>query len=180
MRALLVGVLLLAGCATSPAHPAAVGPPAARHAAPRAATAAVDPAVAATWPRPLEQYTPGTITPGCTYPRATSERSVLTSTKTTAAADYGYTGGTGLTFVEYDHRIPFSLCGGNGLANIWPEPVDGVTQSTYVHNRKDQLEAFAARQVRYGRWSLAFAQSVFRGDWVAGWCRYLHYTGVTC
>jgi len=137
----------------------------------------VDPA---TWPAPLPS-TPGALTTGCTYPRATTERAVTTATKTAAAKAYGYTGPTGLAYVEYDHRIPFSLCGSNGLANIWPEVVDGVTQSTYVHNRKDQLEGYAARQVRYHRWTLAFAQAVFApGDWRLAWCRYLKYPGVSC
>jgi len=138
----------------------------------------VDPRVAMTWPVPDDTDTPGLVTPGCTYPRDDDERQVTASTKRAAAKRYNYTGPS--SQVEYDHRVPFSLCGANTVANIWPEPEDGVDQSAFVANRKDQLEAFAARQVRYKRWTLAHAQAVFLGDWRVAWCQNLHYPGVVC
>jgi hypothetical protein len=139
------------------------------------------PSVALTWPLPDDELTPGITDPECTsYPRDSDERNVSASTKRAAARRYNYTGPNVLTSVEYDHRIPFSLCGADTVANIWPEPVDGVRQAAFVYNRKDQLEAYAARQVRYGRWTLAEAQAVFRGDWRLAWCQHLHYPGVKC
>jgi hypothetical protein len=132
------------------------------------------------WPAPVDALTPGLVSDHCTYPRDVSERDVTVQTKRAAAQRYNYTGPPGLEYVEYDHRIPFSLCGANTVANIWPEPVDGVRTSTFVHNHKDQLEAYAARQVRYKKWTLAYAQGVFEGDWRLAWCQYLHYPGVEC
>jgi hypothetical protein len=175
--AVLAVVVALTGCTAAGPQPRTAAPSPAPTVATATPTAAV---VATTWPVPDDSLTPGAVTPGCTYPRPTSERAVTTTTKTTVAREYGYTGPAGLDHVEYDHRIPFSLCGSNGSANIWPESYDGVNQSTYTHNFKDELEAYAARQVRYHHWTLTYAQNVFRGDWRAGWCVYLGYPGVDC
>jgi hypothetical protein len=137
---------------------------------------------AMSWPIPIDQYTPGAVTPGCTYPRPTSQRAVTQATKAKVSAEYGFTP-TSLADGEYDHRIPFALCGDNGPANLWPEPYDGAKQSTYTWNHKDALEAYAASQVRNHHWTLTYAQNVFKGDWRASWCAYrVHYAsaGIAC
>jgi hypothetical protein len=147
----------------------------------------IDPLFANTWPIPDDRLTPGAIVPGCTYPRpARSAAEVTNAERIKIAQAYRYTGPSGLAYLEYDHRIPYALCGLGGVGltqNVWPEPYDGSPTSIFIHNYKDQLESFAASQVRYGRWTLAFAQDIFRGNWVVAWCTYRsHYAsiGVTC
>lgn len=142
------------------------------------ATATANVASPLNWPVPDDKLTPGSITPGCTYPRPSSQRSVLTSTKNAAAKAYNFTGDSAT--VEYDHRIPFSLCGSNSLKNIWPEQYDGAPESMFIHNYKDQLELYAATEVRYHKWTLKFAQDQFKGDWRVAWCTYIHKDGVIC
>jgi hypothetical protein len=141
-----------------------------------------DPDVAASWPAPDQSLTPGDVIPSCTYPRPASQRYVSAATRNEAISSYGYVGSTGITHVELDHRVPFSLCGGNDVRNVWPEPYDGVNTSLYVHNRKDQLELFVARQVRDGGFTLTFAQNLFLNDWRAAWCAYVgpHYPSIKC
>jgi hypothetical protein len=151
------------------------------------------PDVAASWPAPREDLTPGAVIPGCTYPRPDDQRKVTAATKHAVAARYGYTGPSGLAHVEYDHRVPESLCGADSWAcprhagtcpaaeaNIWPEPYDGAPTSRYVYNRKDQLEAVIAGKVRHHYLTLAQGQQVFLGDWRVAWCEYVHDPGVTC
>jgi hypothetical protein len=172
--AALTVALVLVGCSA----PARTADPVVQTQLP---SSTIDPAVAMTWPAPDDKLTPGLTDADCTsYPRPDDERYVSASTKRAAARRYNYTGPSGLQYVEYDHRIPFSLCGADTVANIWPQPTDGVKQTAFVYNRKDQLEAFAARQVRYKKWTLEYAQEVIRGDWRLAWCRYLHYPGVEC
>jgi hypothetical protein len=163
-RAALVGLLLTAGATagvTTAAHaPSAQGLP--------------------SWPVPLQQFTLGSVEPGCTFPRPASERAVSPATKRIVAEWYGVDPHTpGLVF---DHRVPFSECGGQGPDNIWPEGYDGAPASTYVHNRKDQLELTTARLVRSGKLPLKDAQAIFLGDWRVGWCALDHKPGdgVTC
>jgi hypothetical protein len=173
-------LLLLVGCGPTPDQARRLEQPTVS-ATPSSTTVVAT--EAKSWPVPDDTLTPGLVTPDCTYPRDDAERNVSASTKRAAAKRYSYTGPTGLEYVEYDHRIPFSLCGANTVANIWPQPVDGMKQTAFTANRKDQEEAFAARQVRYHRWTLKHAQDVFRGDWRAAWCKYrMNYSsaGVSC
>jgi hypothetical protein len=138
---------------------------------------------ASSWPVPNRSLTPGAVAAGCTYPRPTSQRSVTSAEKAAVAARYHYAGPTGLTHVEYDHLVPFALCGSNGIANLWPEPADDAPLSTYVHNRKDQLEGKVASMVRHHHLTLQQAQHLFLAtDWRHLWCLYVHVTndGVTC
>lgn len=189
LLAALAALALLVACSSSPRKAPMVtaencATPAASSSASASSTPlpvppGVNPCVAATWPQPIDGFTPGSTTAGCTYPVPVAERAVSSTVKRIVAGEYKVTV-TGLANVEYDHRIPFSLCGDGSANNIWPELYDGVPQTTYVHNRKDQLEAFAAAQVRYHRWSLPFAQAVFRGDWRAAWCKYTPRAGVAC
>lgn len=117
---------------------------------------------------------------GCTYPRPTSQRLVTRETRDAVRSAYKYSGPAGLAHVEYDHRVPFSLCGGNDAANIWPEAADGTQQSQYVHNHKDELENYAAAQVRAGHWTLEHAQQLFLRDWRRAWCSSIHTPGAAC
>jgi hypothetical protein len=102
---------------------------------------------------------------------------VTATTRAAALARYHYTGPFGLAYVELDHRVPFFLCGANTVANLWPEPYDGVRVSTFVHNRKDQLEATTARLVRAGTITQAQAVALFLGDWRVAWCHLVHKPG---
>jgi hypothetical protein len=168
LRLLLVAAsVCLAGCGSGPGYYVGSGSPPAQQ-------------QAMSWPVPRNDLTPGAIAPGCTYPRPKTERDVTAATKDEVAAWYHYHGPAGLAHVEYDHRVPFSLCGGNGPANIWPEPYDGAPTSRYIHNRKDQLEEVIATKVRYHKMTLAQGQAVFLGDWPLAWCKYVHAAGVSC
>ncbi len=131
------------------------------------------------WPVQNPAFTSGAVIPGCTYPRPASQRNVTAATKRRVAAEYRYTGPTARTAVEFDHLIPFSLCGADTAANIWPEPVDGTKQTAYIANAKDELEDAIASKVRYGKMTLAQGQDVFRHDWRVEWCLYIkHATGM--
>lgn len=142
-------------------------------------TSSIVPSDPKTWPVPLAQYTPGSVKAGCTYP-APPERNVSSLVRAKVAAEYHITV-TGLANLEYDHLVPHSICGDDSAANIWPELYDGVPTSAYVHNRKDQLEAFAASQVRNHRWTLGYAQTLFMTvPWPQLWCKYTPRAGVTC
>lgn len=176
----VAAVLLLCAC-TAPARVAgSVGsstPSLSSKPSPRKVE--VDPSRAATWPVPDPKFTPGYVLAGCTYPRPAADRNVLPSTKALVSREYGITL-TGIASGEFDHLIPYSLCGGDGALNIWPELYDGAKPSMFIHNHKDSLEAFAARQVRYKRWTLQFAQSVFKSDWRVAWCKYVKTAAVDC
>lgn len=171
-----LAVLLVSGCTAAMQHQ----PGRLFQTTPTITTATINPTIAATWPAPNLAMTPGATVPGCTYPRPPDQRNVTAATKRAVAAAYHYTGPAGIAYVEYDHQIPYSLCGADTPANIWPEPTDVTRQTNYVHNEKDLLEDYAAQQVRYHHWTLAQGQQVFRGDWRVAWCRYIHTKGVTC
>jgi uncharacterized protein YceK len=160
--------LTLGGCAS-----AATEAPATHH------TPATGASRAMSWPVPDQRLTPGAVV-ACTLPRPPSQRAVTTAEKNEIAAAYGYTGPRGIAYLEFDHRVPFALCGSNGPDNVWPERADGIRQTSYVHNRKDQLEDVIIRDVHAGRLTLAQGQRVFLGDWRVGWCFYVHAPGVVC
>lgn len=65
--------------------------------------------------------------------------------------------------VEDDHNIPLCLGGSDDVANRWPQPRDGE----WTSDQKDELEAFACREVCHGRTTLAAAQGWFLApaDW---------------
>ena len=162
-RYALLCALLLAGCAVGQSTP----------------TSTPTASVAASWPAPDDRLTPGAVV-ACTLPRPPSQRDVPAAEKRAVAAAYHYTGPGGIAYVEYDHRVPFALCGANDARNIWPEPYDGANRSAYVWNFKDQLEAAVIRAVRSGRLTLAQGQAVFMGDWRTAWCKWVHTAGVVC
>lgn len=184
--ALLVSAFLT-GCGGNPTTTEPNGTGTSVIEAPQASRVSSQPAGsnnAMSWPVPNQTLTPGAIVPGCTYPRpARSPNEVTNAERQAIATTYHYTGRTGLTYVEYDHRIPYSLCGLGGVGltkNIWPEPADGIKQTTFVHNRKDQLEDIIASLVRNHSMTLVQGQAIFTGDWRLAWCKYVHSAGVTC
>ena len=69
--------------------------------------------------------------------------------------------------VEDDHDIPLCLGGSDNIANRWPQPRDGEWKS----GQKDELEAFACREVCHGHVPLATAQGWFLApsDWRAAY-----------
>jgi hypothetical protein len=65
-----------------------------------------------------------------------------------------------------DHRVPLGLGGADTAANMWPEPKDGPMNS----HVKDGLEDLLHWRVCIEHsMSLAVAQRVFMGDWIAAW-----------
>jgi hypothetical protein len=177
-RLTLAAALILTGCAST-THVTLTEPPPITATATASTIILPTASAAASWPAPNDRLSPGAVV-ACTLPRPASERDVPAKEKAQVAAAYRYTGPRGIAALEFDHRIPFALCGANSAANIWPEPYDGAPTSAFVHNRKDQLEAVIARMVRAGQLTLAQAQDVFRGDWRRAWCRYVHAAGVAC
>lgn len=177
----VLAVLILTGCGAAITQPRTVTD---ETPSPSVSSSKIDPLDAATWPVPDPKLTPGSTTPGCTYPRATSERNVTAATKRTVLAAYDITDDPNDPYdLELDHLIPFSLCGSNGRTNVWPELYDGAKKSAFVRNRKDSLESYVARQVATRHMTLTFAQDLFRQDWRVVWCRYRsHYAsvGVKC
>jgi len=178
LTTLTLAGLLLAGCAVTndqpPTLPQPTGPATSTSYAPPHPIAVED------WPKPDDRLTPGAVTPGCTYPRPKTQRDVTAATRRQVLAAYHYTGPTDITHLELDHRVPFALCGANSAPNLWVEIADGVHQSKYIHNRKDELELAIASKVRNHKMTLSQAQAVFLGDWRLGWCRYVKDPGVTC
>lgn len=178
---ILIGVvLLLTGCTTPP--PAKIGPPAASFPPPHSPVqkpTLPKPPEIVTWPTPNASLTPGAAV-DCTLPRPKDQRDVTAATKDAVRRAYHYTGPPGISNLEFDHRIPFALCGSNDARNIWPEPYDGAPTSTYVHNRKDQLEGVVVRLVYNRKLTLLQAQDLFRGDWRVAWCIYVHSPDVNC
>jgi len=165
----LIVALTLAGCASS-ATPAPSPSTVTRTATPKPVPTSIE--APQPWPAPDDQLTPGAVVK-CTLPRDPSERDVTLATKKAVAAAYRYEGPWDLADVEFDHRIPFSLCGANDARNIWPEPADGIRQAGFVHNRKDRLEKVIADRVRSKKMTLAEGQQVFRGDWRLAYCHYV-------
>jgi len=179
--ALIAGLVLLAGCAAptvprnleAPSPASSSSAPSSRSTTPPPVVAGIDPLDAMTWPAPDHELTPGALTPGCTYPRKASERNVTAATKRNVLAAYNITDDPNNGYdLEFDHLIPFSLCGSNGAANIWPQRYDGVKISAFVRNRKDSLESYTARRVASKNMSLETAQELYREDWRVAWCKY--------
>ena len=176
LLALLPAIPLAVACTTSPAPTVA---PQSRVTAPSPSRTISPPngAVrAAAWPAPDNHLTPGAVV-ACTMPRPHSERNVTRATERAVIHAYDYLGKVG----EYDHRVPFSLCGANDASNVWPERSDGY-RGPFQLNRKDQLEDKVIRLVHSGALTLAEGQALFMAprDWRAEWCAYVGSPGVDC
>jgi hypothetical protein len=90
--------------------------------------------------------------------------SVTGREKRASMAAYGDTGPA--SDFEYDHDISLELGGApNDPRNLWPEPGE--------HNPKDALENKLKSLVCHGTLTLARAQRLIAGDWVAAYHRYV-------
>jgi hypothetical protein len=132
---------------------------------------------------PDRRCTPGALNPAVTQAsiRATICHAGWTATvrppasitareKRASVAAYG-DGMRGAGF-EYDHLVSLELGGAvNDARNLWPEP-DYAKPSGFYLNPKDRLERRLNRLVCAGRMTLARAQRLIAGDWVAASKRY--------
>jgi hypothetical protein len=153
--AVLVLSVAVAGCAAPGNAPATVT-------APLVATSA--PLVAGSFPN---VHTPGEVAVTDVRqvcPSTQAARRVTARTLRTVAGWYGVALDLPPGF-EWDHRLPHSLGGSDGPANIWPQPPDVPNPRGFILNRKDRIEANAHRDVCAGRMTLAAAQRMFLGDW---------------
>jgi hypothetical protein len=132
---------------------------------------------------PDPRCTPGSVNPAVTQASIDSTicRSGWTSTvrpsssitsreKLASMAAYGH--GARLSGFEYDHLVSLELGGAvNDARNLWPEP-DYPTRAGFYLNPKDRLEGALNRLVCSRRMTLAHAQRLIAGDWVAAYSRY--------
>jgi hypothetical protein len=101
--------------------------------------------------------------------------SYTTALKRTQIVAYGYTD-TNLADYEEDHLISLEIGGApRDPANLWPEPYTvSLPDGTPVGARvKDQLENTLKRLVCAHSMTLAKAQTLIRGDWIAAWRTYV-------
>jgi hypothetical protein len=96
--------------------------------------------------------------------------SVTSREKRASLLSYGE--GSRLSGFEYDHLVALELGGAvNDARNLWPEP-DYLGAAGFYLNPKDRLERVLNRLVCGGRLTLANAQRMIAGDWVAAYRRY--------
>jgi hypothetical protein len=132
---------------------------------------------------PDPRCTPGTLNPAVTQASidsticrsgwTTSVRppySISSREKRASMAAYGH--GTRTSGFEYDHLVSLELGGAvNDARNLWPEP-DYPERAGFYLNPKDRLEGALKRLVCARRMTLAHAQRLIAGDWVAAYSRY--------
>jgi hypothetical protein len=96
--------------------------------------------------------------------------SITTPEKRASMSAYGH--GARLSGFEYDHLVSLELGGAvNDARNLWPEP-DYEVRSGFYLNPKDRLEGALNRLVCSGGMTLARAQRLIAGNWVAAFGRY--------
>ena len=135
-----------------------------------------------TWVLPDPNCTPGSVTPLvtsynlsltiCKRGYSTSARPPVSLTEPAKYAlmrAYGLTGSP--SRYEFDHLIPLELGGSSNLANLWPEPNQGIpsTFDTYSHyglNAKDGVESQSNYAVCDRGYSLRLAQQEMARNWV--------------
>jgi hypothetical protein len=177
---------LVAGC-TGGLPSDTISTPTSSSALPARSSTSVYTQRAADWPVPDRHLTPGAITtvetdgaPCVPGHRAQSYRNVPAAEKRLILALYLITG----KFIgEFDHLVPFSLCGSNGPKNVWPEPYDGAAKAYSVLNHKDELEAKVSARFHAKKNGItaAQAQAIFLdNDWRHEWCLLVHGPGVDC
>jgi hypothetical protein len=101
--------------------------------------------------------------------------SYTTALKRTQIVAYGYADAN-LADYEEDHLISLELGGApRDPANLWPEPYTvSLPDGTPVGARvKDRLENTLKRLVCARSMTLAKAQALIRGDWIAAWRTYV-------
>ncbi len=132
---------------------------------------------------PDSRCTPGALNPAVTQARigVTICRSGWTSTvrppasitaREKAASMSAYGHGAHAAGFEYDHLVSLELGGAvNDPRNLWPEP-DYAVRSGFYLNPKDRVERTLNGLVCSGRMTLAGAQRLIAGNWVAAYARY--------
>lgn len=92
-----------------------------------------------------------------------SHRNVPQSVKDTVKKEYGCTVG------EVDHFIPLAVGGANDISNLWCEPaqVKDSNGNDWGYHTKDILEAYMARGMKKGIFTVQQAQQCFLVDWVS-------------
>jgi hypothetical protein len=132
---------------------------------------------------PDPRCTPGSVNPAVTQASIDSTicRSGWTATvrpptsitareKRASLAAYGH--GARASGFEYDHLVALELGGAvNDARNLWPEP-DYPTRAGFYLNPKDRLERVLNGLVCRRQMTLARAQRLIAGDWVAAYSRY--------
>lgn len=130
--------------------------------------------------RPDPALTPGAVRPGigvaeiCERGYATRARHVTRAMRARVFAEYGMRGNrTGYCAApqgcELDHLVALELGGSNAIANLWPQPYDGVWNA----HAKNRLANRLHRMVCAGDLDLGEAQRAVAGDWIAAWGRYM-------
>jgi len=124
---------------------------------------------------PDSQMTPGIVDRSlslqmiCTKGSARDERNVSEAEKKAVYALYGIAKCTGYCSgrqgCEIDHLISLELGGSNDIANLWPQPYDGVWSA----HHKDQLENRLHELVCTHKMTLGAAQEEISTDWVASY-----------
>lgn len=69
---------------------------------------------------------------------------------------------------ELDHLVELNAGGASDTRNLWPEPnvfLNGTTGSAFVHNDKDQVEAYTFHALCAGKVSLAALQRAVATNW---------------
>jgi hypothetical protein len=73
---------------------------------------------------------------------------------------------------EYDHLVALELGGAvNDPRNLWPEP-NYPQRAGFYANPKDRLETVLKHRICGGQMTLAAAQRLIAGNWVAAYHRY--------
>ena len=133
--------------------------------------------------RPNDTITPGvtrdlTLDVVCNTKWGKDKRAVTEAMKQQAFKNYGFTGNddprctpdANGRHCEIDHRISRELSGADDVRNLWPQPYGG----DWGASRKDQLENALHKSVCVTHaLTLQQAQDVLRGDWIAGWAKYV-------
>lgn len=75
---------------------------------------------------------------------------------------------------ELDHLVELNAGGSSDWRNLWPEPnvfLNGTTGSAFVHNDKDQVEAYLSAFLCKGEVSLSTVQRAMATDWTTAVAR---------
>lgn len=86
--------------------------------------------------------------------------------KTKLLAAYGIPASKRSSY-ELDHIVELAAGGSSDLRNLWPEPNQFVTasQSAFIHNDKDAVEAYLFHALCAGKVKLAALQRAISSDW---------------
>ena len=93
-------------------------------------------------------------------------RAVTDAAKKKLLAAYGIPRSSTAKY-ELDHLLDLSAGGSSAVQNLFPQPniLKTATASAYVHNDKDQVEAFAFHALCAGKVTLAAVQQAMTTDW---------------